>query len=97
VARNRLGLALAAGRLLPARDGVGQIGRMATLSSMRGAHLGRAVLQALLAAARERGDRQMMLQAQASAVSFYEPLGFARHGAVFEEAGIPHQEMRRAP
>jgi len=97
LARNRLGLALAAGRLLPARDGVGQIGRMATLASMRGAHLGRAVLHALLVAARERGDREVMLQAQASAVSFYERLGFVRHGAVFEEAGIPHQEMRRAP
>ena len=97
VAFNRIGLALAAGRLLPARDGVGQIGRLATLASMRGVHLGRAVLEALLAAARERGDRQVMLMAQASAVSFYERLGFERHGAMFEEAGIPHQEMRRAP
>jgi YbgC/YbaW family acyl-CoA thioester hydrolase len=97
VARNRLGLALAAGRLLPAQGGVGKIGRMATLASMRGAHLGQGVLQALLTAARERGDAQVMLNAQASAVSFYERLGFQRHGAVFEEAGIPHQAMRRAP
>jgi len=97
VARNRLGLALAAGRLLPAREGVGQIGRMATLASMRGARLGRAVLEALLSAARERGDREVMLQAQTSAVSFYERLGFVRRGAVFEDAGIPHQAMRRAP
>lgn len=97
VARNRIGLPLAAGRLLPAVDGVGQIGRLATLASMRGAHLGQRVLEALLTAARERGDRQVMLQAQSSAISFYDRLGFARHGAPFEEAGIPHQEMRRAP
>ena len=97
VAFNRIGLALAAGRLLPARDGVGQIGRLATLAPLRGVHLGRAVLEALLAAARERGDREVMLMAQASAVTFYERLGFQRHGAPFEEAGIPHQEMRRAP
>ena len=97
VAFNRIGLALAAGRLLPARDGVGRIGRLATLASMRGVHLGRSVLEALLAAARERGDRQVMLTAQASAITFYERLGFERHGAMFEEAGIPHQEMRRVP
>lgn len=97
VARNRIGLPLAAGRLLPPKDGVGQIGRLATLASMRGVHLGRRVLEALLSAARERGDRQVMLMAQASAISFYKRLGFERHGAIFEEAGIPHQEMRRAP
>jgi len=70
---------------------------MATLASMRGAHLGRAVLEQLLDAARARGDRGVMLQAQASAVSFYERLGFQRQGEPYEEAGIPHQEMRRVP
>lgn len=97
VARNRIGQPLAAGRLLPAVDGVGQVGRLATLASMRGVQLGQRVLQALLDAARGRGDRQVMLHAQASAISFYERLGFEPHGPVFEEAGIPHQEMRRAP
>lgn len=94
VARNRLGLAVGSGRLMAPVDGVGKIGRMATLQTVRGAGVGRAVLQALLQAARARGDRAVVLHAQASAVGFYLRAGFVPEGPVFEEAGIPHQAMR---
>ena len=94
VARNHFGVALASGRLTQPSPGVGQIGRMATATSVRGAGLGWGVLQALLAAARQRGDAQVMLQAKTSAVSFFSRAGFVPHGPVFEEAGVPHQEMR---
>ncbi len=97
VAYNRFGMALASGRVVLPRDGTGQVGRMATLAPVRGGRLGVAVLDALARAARERGDRELMLQAQASAVGFYERLGFRRVGEVFQVAGIPHQEMRRTP
>ena len=93
-ARNRFGAALASGRLTQVAPGTGQIGRMATAASVRGAGLGGGVLQALLAAARSRGDRQVMLQAKTSAVSFYSRAGFVVQGAPFEEAGVAHQEMR---
>ena len=93
-ARNRFGAALASGRLTQAAPGIGQVGRMATAATVRGAGLGWGVLQALLAAARTRGDRQVMLQAKSSAVSFYSRAGFVVHGAPFEEAGVSHQEMR---
>lgn len=96
VARNRLGLPVASGRLLQAAPGLAQIGRMATLASVRGAHLGAAVLQGLMGSARRRGDRAVMLQAQTSAVAFYERFGFAREGEVFGAAGVAHQTMRRA-
>jgi predicted GNAT family N-acyltransferase len=43
VAFNRLGLALATGRLLPHAPGVAKIGRMAVVSSMRGSRIGRQV------------------------------------------------------
>jgi predicted GNAT family N-acyltransferase len=45
-------------------------------------------------AARERGDLEVMLQAQTSAVPFYLRAGYQPHGPEFEEAGIAHQEMR---
>ena len=93
LAVNRLGLAVATGRLLVCEPGVGRIGRMVVLPSLRGGGLGRRVLQALVAAARTRGDRQLMLHAQASAVEFYLRAGFVPQGPVFEEAGIAHQEM----
>ena len=96
VAFNRFGLPIATGRLLQREPGLAQIGRMATLATVRGAHIGRAVLDALMAKARQRGDAQVMLQAQTSAVPFFERAGFQRDGEVFEAAGVPHQAMRRA-
>ena len=93
VACNRLGRALGTGRLLRSEPGVARIGRMAVLASVRGAGVGRPLLDALVAAARHRGDREVMLHAQASAVGFYLRAGFAPRGPAFEEAGIAHQDM----
>ena len=95
LAFNRFGVPLASGRLLKAEGGVAKIGRMATLASVRGAGHGAAVLQALTTAARDRGDRELLLHAQTSAVGFYRRAGFSEQGAVFEEAGVAHQAMRR--
>ena len=95
VAVNRMGMALATGRLLVHVPGVARIGRMAVKKPMRGSDLGARVLHALMDAARARGDRQVVLHAQCSAEGFYKRAGFAPHGAVFEEAGIAHIEMVR--
>lgn len=93
--RNRLGLPVATGRLLQAAPGVGQIGRLAVNRVLRGAGLGQVALKALLAAAGERGDREVMLHAQASAKDFYLVQGFVPRGVPFQEAGIEHIEMVR--
>ena len=96
VAVNRMGMALATGRLLQHAPGVARIGRMAVKKSMRGSELGARVLQALMDAARARGDRSVLLHAQCSAEGFYKRAGFVPQGPVFEEAGIAHIEMVRA-
>jgi predicted GNAT family N-acyltransferase len=96
VAFNRLGLPLATGRLLQEAPGVARIGRMASIQVARGCGVGRAVLEALMTAARVRGDREVMLHAQTSASSFYARAGFTPRGEFFEEAGIAHIEMARA-
>ena len=97
VAYNRLGQAVATGRLLSgATPGEGKIGRMAVNRVLRGARIGQQVLAALMQAAKLRGDRSVMLHAQRSAEGFYERLGFERVGAPFEEAGIPHVTMVKA-
>lgn len=94
VVHNRLGQAVATGRLIStATPGVSQVGRLAVKRVLRGGSLGRQVLQALTNAARARGDREVLLHAQSSAIGFYDRLGWQRRGEVFEEAGIPHQEM----
>lgn len=93
LAVNRLGRAVGTGRLLEHAPGVSKVGRMAVLPTVRGSGVGKALLGALRQAARERGDRQIVLHAQASAVEFYLREGFMAQGAPFNEAGIPHQEM----
>jgi YbgC/YbaW family acyl-CoA thioester hydrolase len=93
--RNRMGLPVATGRLLQQASGVSRIGRLAVLRGVRGARIGRDVLQALMQTAAERGDREVRLQAQASAQGFYTRFGFVPEGEPFEEAGIAHIEMVR--
>lgn len=93
VAYNRLGMAVATGRLLPHAPGVGRIGRMAVLRVLRGSKLGKDILLDLIATARARGDTEVLLHAQTSAQGFYTRLGFQPRGPVFDEVGIPHQEM----
>ena len=93
VAFNRLSMPLATGRLLQHAPGVARVGRMATLQPMRGSGVGRQVLDALVAAARTRGDHELRLNAQLTAQAFYARAGFVAAGPVFEEAGIAHVEM----
>lgn len=102
------GVALATGRLVFEQPGggsestlsslanaVGRIGRMAVLATYRGQGLGRLVMATLIQAAREQGLAHLVLHAQQSAIGFYEQFGFRSVGEAFEEAGIPHIEMRR--
>ncbi len=84
------GKAIGTGRLLPD----GHIGRMAVLKDWRGHGAGRALLRALIAAARRRGDRDVVLNSQVHALGFYGAEGFKAEGPVYEEAGIPHRVMR---
>lgn len=96
VAYNRLGQPLATGRLLQAEPGVAKVGRMAVHRVLRGSHLGRDLLQALMAQAAQRGDREVVLHAQRSAEGFYARQGFAVRGEPFNEVDIPHIEMARS-
>lgn len=86
------GTVVGTGRLLPD----GHIGRMAVVQAWRGKGAGGAILEALVEAARARGDRAVLLSAQTHALAFYRRHGFIAEGEVYEEAGIPHQAMRRA-
>lgn len=85
------GTPVATGRLLPD----GHIGRMAVLGSVRGTGVGALVLEALMQKAAELGYPELVLNAQTHAAPFYARVGFAQVGDEFEEAGIPHVEMRK--
>jgi predicted GNAT family N-acyltransferase len=79
------------GRLDPA----GKIGRVAVLPQYRGTGVGAAIVSRLVDLAAEQGLTQVYLNAQASALRFYERLGFQAEGPEFDEVGIPHRRMRR--
>jgi len=78
------------GRLTPD----GHIGRMAVLAEWRKRGVGAALLTHLMDAGRERGDTFCELNAQVSAIGFYERFGFQAEGDEFMDAGIPHRVMR---
>jgi predicted GNAT family N-acyltransferase len=96
VGYNRLGQAVATGRLLPSEAGVAKIGRMAVHQVLRGSGFGEQVLRALADQAQRRGDRAIELHAQRTARDFYGRLGFRAQGEIYEEAGIPHITMTSA-
>ena len=97
VVRNRLGQVVATARLLPTdAEGAAHIGRVAVHRVLRGEGHGQALMAALEALARQRGDRAVVLSAQRSAERFYERQGYVAWGEPFEEVGIPHVHMRKA-
>ncbi|MEL6888447.1 MAG: GNAT family N-acetyltransferase [Pseudomonadota bacterium] len=76
---------------------VAKIGRVCVLQHARGTGLGAAIILGCLDVARAQpGVTTAKLGAQTHALSFYEKLGFAAFGPVYDDAGIPHRDMERA-
>jgi ElaA protein len=70
------------------------IGRVITAPEARGTGLGKTLMQRGLALA---GAVPVRISAQAHLEKFYVDLGFVRTSDVYDEDGIPHIEMLRAP
>ncbi len=75
-------------------DAAGNIGRVAVIPPYRGTGIGTAIMRCLIRLARDAGLDEVHLNAQASAVGFYQRLGFRPEGPEFDEVGIPHRRMR---
>ena len=91
LARGPDGEAIGTGRLLAD----GHIGRLAVLAAWRNMGVGTALMCRLTEVARIRGQTRLVLNAQVSAMGFYQRLGYAPVGVEFMEAGIPHVTMVR--
>jgi YbgC/YbaW family acyl-CoA thioester hydrolase len=88
VVLNKLGQAVATGRLLQPEPGVAQIGRMAVSKPLRGVNLGRMVIDGLVDAARKRGDGEVILHAQCSAEGFTAGWVSKRMAAFFKTPAL---------
>lgn len=80
----------------PARDEPA-IGRVVVAPAWRGRGAGRASMaEALELAAAQFPGRAVRISAQAHLERFYASLGFATISPIYDDAGIPHCDMRRA-
>ena len=80
-------------RLFSTLDEVAHIGRMAILPAFRGQGFGRHLLQYLMEEAGEQFS-ELRLSAQKQAVPFYQGSGFHLCSDIYDDAGIPHFDMR---
>jgi predicted GNAT family N-acyltransferase len=67
---------------------------MAIQKEYREQGIGQKLLSTLIQTAKEKGGQECILHAQTHAIAFYAKADFEPHGPIFEEAGIPHVEMR---
>ncbi|WP_254841342.1 GNAT family N-acetyltransferase [Natronomonas marina] len=84
-----------AARLRAYDDATAKVERVAVLASERGRGLGRELMDAVETQAIGDGYEAVVLHAQVPVVEFYERLGYEVTSEPFEDAGIPHREMRK--
>ncbi|MBW0146547.1 GNAT family N-acetyltransferase [Marinobacter arenosus] len=80
-------------RLFSTLGETGHIGRMAILPGFRGRGIGEALLHHLISEAAGHFD-ELRLSAQEHAISFYQRSGFHVCSSPYDDAGIPHVDMR---
>ncbi len=73
----------------------GHIGRLAVLQAHRKQGYGNKILDHLELIAQENELAEVFLNAQIAAIPFYEKRGYRIISDVFDDAGIPHQTMRK--
>ncbi|MBM7564721.1 GNAT family N-acetyltransferase [Paenibacillus sacheonensis] len=90
------GKAIAAGRWKEYEPGIAKLQRIAVLLPYRGTGVGRKLIAAMEADAKEAGYTASILGAQCTAEGFYHKLGYETEpGEPFLDAGIPHVNMRK--
>ncbi len=87
---------VATARLVDKGNGVGKVGRVAVLRDHRGRGVGALLMRFVEETARCRGFTRLDLDAQCSAIPFYEKLGYKAHGDLFLDANIEHRQMHKA-
>lgn len=86
--------ALGTARVLTKEKGIYKIGRVAVRKEARGQGVGKQLMLDVMDYIKEQKlAKEIRLDAQVSALPFYEGLGFQAYGEVFQDAGIDHIAM----
>ena len=83
-------------RMVPSKDdnSSGTLSRLAVRSQIRGRGVGRKLIHALEAAAKEEGRESLMLECQAHKRRYYESLGYRLEDDTIQmRVGVPHQQL----
>lgn len=75
--------------------GRGQLMQMAVDPALQGRGVGARLVRHLEAALLADGVVEVLLHARATAIGFYEKLGYEGFGEGYTEVGIPHWNMRK--
>ncbi len=86
-------LPIATGRFFINDQGEYTLGRICVLKDYRKDGLGKKVIEALEAKAKEEGATQTHLGAQIQALDFYKKQGYREVGEIYYEEGCPHRHM----
>ena len=81
------------GRLFSTLEETAHIGRMAILPAHRGKGIGKILLRHMISEAAGQFS-ELQLSAQEHAIPFYQRSGFHVCSALYDDAGIPHVDMR---
>ena len=86
-------IAVATGRLIILEERF-KIGRIAVKKECRGKHYGEFIVRMLIEKAFSMGAKEVIVGAQAHAISFYERIGFIKQAEEYYEDGIYHLVMK---
>jgi predicted GNAT family N-acyltransferase len=76
-------------------DNYGKIQRVAILKEYRGKGFGKLLMEKIIKnLSKNKSLKYIKLGAQCYAQKFYEKLGFKAYGDIFDDAGIPHINMK---
>lgn len=89
------GAPVGAARLREYDETTGKVERVAVVGRYRGDGHGRELMDVVESTARDRGYESLLLHAQVPVIGFYERLGYEVTSETFDDAGIPHREMRK--
>lgn len=76
-------------------NGIGKVERICVAQNVRGSGAGKVIMLGIEEYARGKQISTLKLNAQTSAIPFYEKLGYEIISEEFMDAGIPHKTMKK--